>query len=195
MYLRKLSELSEITVEQLSTFLRHSFSISNVSDFVLLDINDTAEIIAYDEESKEVSDYYTNVNINGSFKCDGDTVNVKATLKGVFVSNGEFTVDVVKSVKVPLDRINERMYEPWLGSAMCSAYLLCRARSLRFVNLRLICVHPESLDKRKILIRYSIDELEKLFSSALFEWSKWTRLYTSHTKNREAGLKNRKFPY
>lgn len=195
MFLKRISDLSEITVENLASFSRHSFSISNTSDFVLLDINDTAENITYKEESDSVSDYYTDVNVKGSFKCEGIDVCVKALLKGVFVSDGVFTIDVVKSVKVPLFAINERIYDPWIASSKCASYLLCKARSLDKVSIRLVCVHPESLDKRRITLTYTVNELELFFSSALSEWAKWTKLYTSHVEKRENTLRDLKFPY
>lgn len=196
MFLKSVSASCELTVQQLSTFSNNHFSPSSVSDFVLVDINDTAERIGYSEERNEYRDlYFTDVNLKGTFRVDGLEVSVSGVVGGVIKNGNDFTVDVVKSVKIPLKYVSEKYWNDWLYPTKCSAYLLMRARRLETVNVRLICVHPETLEKRKIVLTYSIAELEVMFTSLLSEWSKWTRLYDERIKERNKELEALSFPY
>ena len=196
MFLKNFSDLHELTVQQLSTFSNNHFSLSSVSDFILVDISDTTERITYSEEKSEHKDnYFTDVNLKGTFRVSGIEVSVSGIIGGVIKNGSDFTIDVVKSVKVPLKYVSEKYWNDWLIPAKCSAYLLMRARNLDTVNVRLICVHPESLDKRKILLTYDKEELEMLFTSLLSEWSKWTLLYNERITKRNKQLESAVFPY
>ncbi|MBQ9975279.1 MAG: ATP-dependent DNA helicase [Clostridia bacterium] len=196
MFLKKISEGGELTVKQLASFSNSTFAPTSTADFVLVDINDTAERIAYSEEKQEYADsYFTDINIKGTFKCDGLVVNVSGIICGVMIKEGEFTVDVVKSVKLPLKYVTAKYWDEWLCQTKCSAYLLTRARNLERVNIRLICVHPESLEKRYIPLSFTKDELEVHFLSLLSEWAKWTRLYDSQETLRNEQLSRLRFPY
>lgn len=195
MFLNCIREAGELTVKQLASFSNHSFA-SESNDFALLDINETAERIAYSEEKNEYSErYYTDVNIKGTFKCSELTITVTSLLGGLIADNGKFTLDTVKSVKFPLSYITDKYTDEWLCETKCSAYLLCRARKLDNIGLRLICVNPETLEKRKFTYTYTVRELELHFTALLSEWAKWTKLYDEHISSRNIALQNVDFPY
>jgi len=196
MFLRSISDSHELTVQQLSSFSNNHFSVSSVNDFVLVDISDTAQRIAYAEEQTEYGDsYFTDVNLKGTFRVDGLEVSVSGIVGGIIKNGSEFTVDVVKSVKLPLKYVSEKYWSDWLCPTKCAAYLLMRARKLDTVNIRLICVHTETLEKRRITLTYNREELESIFTSLLSEWSKWTRLYDERMRVRNKQLENVSFPY
>ncbi len=197
MLLLKDFENSEITVSQLSQFSSHTFSVFSAHDFAVLDVNDVAEKIAYNEEKNELGEkYYTDVNLRGAFRVDGTQVTVVDTVKGILTdSDGSFVIDVVKSLRYPLNKIGEEMYFPWIVPAKCSAYLLLKARSLENVSIRLIFVHTETLEKRKITLTFTKEELQEHFSSLLFECLHWNKLYSEHIKSRTEKLSQITFPF
>lgn len=197
MFIKKLCDVNKLTVNQLAAFSDFNFSsVDDQGEFELIDVGDTAEKIAYSEEKSEMkNDYFTDVGVNGTFKYDGITLCISGIVGGVLKSANGFTVDTVKSVKFPLKYLTEKRCATWISSAKCSTYLLMKARTLDTIKIRLICVNPETLEKRKFEYEYNKCELEKYFVSLVSELIRWCKFYTDHVYGRRRDFKELKFPF
>ncbi len=185
-----------ITVAQLISFSQDCFSMFSPHDFAVVDSGEVAEKIAYSEEKNELGNsYYTAVNLRGTFKLDDTELTVTGVLKGVNRGPDGFVIDCVKSLRYPLSVINEQMYTPWLAESKCLAYLLSNARSLEAVSIRLIFVHTETLEKKKITLKFSKSDLQNYFSSLLYEYLRWNKLYADHIDKRSQTLSRTHFPF
>ncbi len=187
----------ELSVFRLAQFSPRGFDLFSPNDVAVLDVGETAENIIYKEEKEKHTDsYYTNVNLNGTFKIGEKTFSVTGVAKGIFITpDGEFFVDFAKSLKFPLECVKSDLYDVWLSPYKCLAYLLSCARRIDTVGIRAIFLHTETLEKKTILLTFNKTELQEHFVSLINEYVKWTDLLCVHAEKRNAFLQNSSFPY
>ncbi len=181
-----VSELVFLTCRKRERFSKFDNALKDPSDFAL-------SVVKREEEALG-NNYYPDINLSCSLNLNGVSVELFGKT-AISENHGEYTVDVVKSMRYPVKLANESFISDWLSEAKCLAFILANKRSLNKLTVRVCVFHTETLEKRIHSYEYSYAELEQFFKTALSGLSTYISIILPHTKERNHKNSEAKFPF
>ncbi len=146
------------------------------------------------EENKAGNTYYPNINLSCNFKLAEAELSLTGKTS-VLVKDGEYTVDVVKSMRYPVKLATEAFVHDWLCEAKCLAFIFASKHSLEKVNVRVSVFHTETLERRNHTYTYSFLELETFFKSTVAVFLSFLKISFSHINERNEKSDSAGFPF
>lgn len=146
------------------------------------------------EEEKKGNVYYCNTTLSCSLKICDTSVELQGKAS-VLQENGDYVVDLVKSLRYPVKLINESFIYEWLCEAKCLAFIFAKKHSLETVTVRNSTFHTETLERRTHLYSFSYTELESFFKDTIKCFSEFLSFILPHIKSRNEKNSRLGFPF
>ncbi len=146
------------------------------------------------EEKKAGNTYYPNTTLSCFFKL-AETDIALSGKASVLVKDGEYTVDVVKSVRYPVRLATEAFVHDWLCEAKCLAFILASKHALDAVTVRVSVFHTETLERKNHIYKCTFSDLEAFFKNTLAVFSDFFKICLSHIKTRNEKSESAGFPF
>lgn len=146
-------------------------------------------------QGKQSNNYISEMYLKDDFEVGKYIVTLDGRADGVIFSNGEITVDEIKSTVANLyDFYKEN--EHWhLSQAKCYALMVMKKYNFKEVNIRLTYINQ--IDKTEMVKNYksTFDELSNEVTGYIKEYLKFYEFLEKKIKERNESVKNLKFPF
>lgn len=147
------------------------------------------------EERSKNHGYFPEVSLSTVIKFSECEIKLCGRADGIFESNGEYTVDEIKSVLSSLNNIDTASRKFALNQAKCYAYMLCTKKSLSYVKVRVIYINSENEERKVFLYSFSREELCVFFNEVINACHDFVCLFKNHAAARNESLENLRFPF
>lgn len=146
-------------------------------------------------QSKQGHDYLAEYPLKETFVIDEFEITLEGRADGVICSNGEYTIDEIKSTIVELNEYYESQKEWHLGQAKCYALMFADERKLQKVNIDLTYIHQLSGNKMTKSFQFTYDRLKKDVFALLKQYLKFYKIIFNRTQERNASASTMVFPF
>lgn len=146
-------------------------------------------------QSKQGHDYLAEYPLQETFVIDEFEITLEGRADGVICSNGEYTIDEIKSTIVELNEYYESQKEWHLGQAKCYALMLADERKLKKVNIDLTYIHQLFGNKMTKSFEFTYDQLKKDVFALLKQYLKFYKFIFNRTQERNASASTMVFPF
>lgn len=163
-------------------------------DNALNDDPSFAMSVAQREAVEAGKNYYSNVNLSCSLKIGEYLLELNGKTS-VLVSDGKYTIDIVKSVRYPVRFVNEKFVYSWCAEGKILGFILAKKHNLQDVTVRVSVFHTETLERKVYDFNFTSVELEAFSKNTLSEFFNFGKPYLEHITERNKKSETAAFPF
>lgn len=144
------------------------------------------------------SRYQSEVYLKDTVVCDGVEYQLDGRADGVIkpeTQDGLYTIDEIKSIGGPIERVTEDYNTAHWGQAGCYGYLYAKKEGLTAINLQLTYVQPDTEEARRFVRRAEAADLEAQLLDILRRYRVWADWQLEWASARNESLQALKFPF
>ncbi|MCM1102589.1 MAG: ATP-dependent DNA helicase [Clostridium sp.] len=139
-------------------------------------------------------EYRAEVSLSHTVSLERYELVIEGRADGIFVKDGNVTVDEIKGTYRGLPKIKEPI-PVHLAQAKCYAYIYARQQALSEIHVRMTYCHLETEAVKYFEEAYSFEELSLWFEALIAEYRKWSDYRMDWLEKRNAALKELAFPF
>lgn len=139
--------------------------------------------------------YSAEVTVKHIVKNDNITLEVNGRIDGVINSDGEITIDEIKTVTCDMKYIDENYNILHFAQAKCYAFIYASDNEISDIKVQLTYFNLDTKEIVRFLKSYSLEELEEYFNDIAEKYMN-VLLYMSHwIKDRNEKIEDTDFPF
>ena len=139
--------------------------------------------------------YHPEQTLRTDIEHNGITYHLSGRCDGVIYEDGEVVIDEIKTVSVPLLFIDEDTYPAHWGQAVFYAWIIAGQQDLDSVTIQLTYYNVDTDQVKFIRKEYSYGQLAERVGQILSLYERWALMAQRHSEDRNACLKEMKFPF
>lgn len=145
-------------------------------------------------QRKMGSNYHAEVSLKIQVPLDGFIIQVEGRADGIFEENDCTTIDEIKGVLRPLEKVSEPI-GVHLAQAKCYAYIYAVQNECNEMGVQLTYCNMDTEEIKRFKNVFTTKELETWFAELVKEYAKWIDFQLQWRKQRNASVKQIEFPY
>ncbi len=114
---------------------------------------------------------------------------------GIIRNENKVTIDEIKTVSTPIDRIDENYSKAHWAQASFYGYIVCKKENFSEIDIQLTYYNIDTDEIKKISKIFTVSELEETVFSVLKSYRKWALLSYTWTEHRNNSLQQLAFPF
>ena len=122
------------------------------------------------------------------------TIKVEGRADGVIENNNKVTINEIKSMYSDVTKL-ERAYNVHLAQAKCYAAIYCITENIPEIRVRMTYCQIETLLIKEFEESFISSEITEWFDSLVFSYAKWVVWESKWKEERDARIKQMKFPF
>ncbi len=122
------------------------------------------------------------------------TIKIEGRADGVIENNNEVTINEIKSMYSDVTKL-ERAYNVHLAQAKCYAAIYCITENISEIKVRMTYCQIETLLIKEFEESFINSEITEWFDSLVFSYAKWVVWENKWKEERDARIKQMKFPF
>ena len=148
-------------------------------------------------QSSQASNYAAEYYLKQTFVVEDIVIELEGRADGVIKKkNGDYVIDEIKTTVADLNEFRIQNYQWHLGQAKCYALMFLMENDLESIEVRLTYIR-QGKEKDRLIdkTKYNKSELEQYVYDLLEEYLSFYRLIEKHIDERNASIKNLRFPF
>ena len=132
-----------------------------------------------------------------SYKKDYDSfcILVEGIADGIITTDKGITIDEIKTVRTPLEYVDEDYNLLHWAQAKCYAYMYAFQHELGNISIRLTYYNVNTSNIKYIVKDYTLSELDIFFGELLDKYFLWAKFEVSHRESRNKSIEELEFPF
>lgn len=122
------------------------------------------------------------------------TIQIEGRADGVIENENDITINEIKSMYSDVTRL-EKAYNVHLAQAKCYAAIYCNDYNVSEIKIRMTYCQIETMLIKEFEESFSSSELTGWFDSLVFSYAKWVAWECRWKEERDARIKQMKFPF
>ncbi len=140
-------------------------------------------------------DYRSEVLLSEGYHYNAIDYILEGRADGIFLYDGRYTIDEIKTTALPLDYINEDFNLTHWAQAKCYAYIFAVQNDLPEIAVQLTYFNLETSQSKKFNNTFKIAELKEFVSLLIEKYSVWAGFSIEWEKIRNYSIKMLEFPF
>ncbi len=185
----------KISVRNLVEFIMNSGDIDNRRTSPM-DVDAMAEgtRIHRKIQGRMGSNYSSEVSLKYRIEHKDYIIELEGRADGIITDDGEVTIDEIKGVYMPLNRLDEPI-KVHKAQAKCYAYIYATQNGFDSIGVQMTYCNMDNEEIKRFKEVYTIIELQVWFDDLIEEYLKWVRYQVDSRRERNASIKPLQFPY
>lgn len=122
------------------------------------------------------------------------TIKIEGRADGVIENDDDITINEIKSMYSDVTRL-EKAYNVHLAQAKCYAAIYCITNNVPEIKVRMTYCQIETMLIKEFEESFSSSEITEWFDSLVFSYAKWVVWECKWEEERDARIKQMKFPF
>jgi Rad3-related DNA helicase len=140
--------------------------------------------------------YEAEVSLKHTVENEHYTLLIEGRADGIIEDdNGEYCVDEIKTVSIPLEEIDSEYNGVHWAQVMCYASIFALQKGLSQIDIRLTYCHQETEQIKFFKKTVPISELNKFFNGLVDSYHSWALMSVHWNVKRDESVRNLQFPF